>query len=80
MHFSLQEQHVQGAASIDKDSVELDLLDDGANYERILPQLWHKVWVHAAVEGDGDLGPFKVLEAGGRDCHDLSGCEFLLSP
>jgi hypothetical protein len=40
---SLQEQNVQGAAYIDEDSVELDILDNGANYERIHPRLWHKV-------------------------------------
>jgi hypothetical protein len=34
---SLQEQDGQGATSIDEDSVELDVLDDGANYERIPP-------------------------------------------
>jgi hypothetical protein len=32
----------------------------------------------AAVEGDGDLEPLKVLRGGGRDHHDLPGCEFLL--
>jgi hypothetical protein len=34
---SLQEEVVPGAASIDEDSVELDILDDGANCERIPP-------------------------------------------
>jgi hypothetical protein len=34
---SLQEQDVQGATSIDEDLVELDVLDDGANYKRIPP-------------------------------------------
>jgi hypothetical protein len=63
---SLQEQDVQGASSIDEDKVELDILDNGANYERILPRLWCKVWVVAAVEGDGDLGPFKVLKVAGE--------------
>jgi hypothetical protein len=32
----------------------------------------------APVEGDGDLKPLKVLRGGGRDRHDLPGCEFLL--
>jgi hypothetical protein len=50
-----QEQNVQGAASIDEDSVELDILDDGTDYKRIPSQLWHKVWVVNAVEGNGDL-------------------------
>jgi hypothetical protein len=54
---SLQEQDVQGATSIDEDMVELDILDDGANYERMPPRLWHKVRVVATVKGDGDLGP-----------------------
>jgi hypothetical protein len=38
----LQEQDVQGATSNAKDSVELYILDDGANDERIPPWLWHK--------------------------------------
>jgi hypothetical protein len=53
----LQEQDVQGAASIDKDSIELDILDDGADDERIPPQLCYNVWVAAVVEGDGNLVP-----------------------
>jgi hypothetical protein len=60
--------------------VELNILDDGTNYERILPRLRHKVWVVAAIECDGDLGPLKVLGGGGRDRHDELGCEFLLPP
>jgi hypothetical protein len=43
----------------------LHILDGGANYERIPPQLWHKFTVVTAVEGDGDLGPFKVLGGDG---------------
>jgi hypothetical protein len=43
------------AAPIDEDSVELDILDDGADYERIPPQLWHKIRVVATVEGNEDL-------------------------
>jgi hypothetical protein len=62
---SLQEQDVQGANSINEGSVELDVLDDGATYERILPRVWHKVRVFTTVEGDGDLEPFKVLGGGG---------------
>jgi hypothetical protein len=75
---SLQEQNVQGTTSFDEDSIELDILDDGAYYERILPRLQHKVRV--VTEGDWDLGPLKVLEGGERGCHNLSGCEFLLPP
>jgi hypothetical protein len=56
---------MQRATSIDEDSVELDILDDGVDYERIPPQLWYKVRVVTAVEGDGDLGPLKVLGGGG---------------
>jgi hypothetical protein len=52
----LQEHDVQGAASINKDSIELDILDDGANNERVPLRLWYKVWVVTAVKGDGDLG------------------------
>jgi hypothetical protein len=36
---SLQEQNVQGAVSMDKDSVELDILDDGDNNKRLPTQL-----------------------------------------
>jgi hypothetical protein len=42
-------------------------------YERVPLWLCHKVWVVAAVEGDGDLGPLYVLSDG-----DLPGFEFLL--
>jgi hypothetical protein len=31
--------------------------NDGADDERVLPRLWHKVRVVAVVEGDGDLEP-----------------------
>jgi hypothetical protein len=60
-----KKQDVQGVASIDEDSIKLDILDDGADYERIPPWLLYKVWVVAAVKGDGDLRPFKVLRGGG---------------
>jgi hypothetical protein len=56
---------VRRAASIDEDSVELAIFDNGADYEWILPWLWNKVRVDNAVEGDGDLGPLKVLRGGG---------------
>jgi hypothetical protein len=52
---SLQEHDVQGAISIDKDSVELHVLDDGAGDMGVPPQLWHKGRVIAMVAGDGDL-------------------------
>jgi hypothetical protein len=55
---------MQRATSIDEDSVELDILDDGVDYERIPPQLWYNVWVVAAVEGDEDIRPLKVLGVG----------------
>jgi hypothetical protein len=61
----LQEQDVQGATSIDEVSIDLDILNDGANNQRIPPWLWYKVRVVTAVEGDGDLGPFKILGGGG---------------
>jgi hypothetical protein len=41
--------------------VELDIIDDRANNERVLPQLCHEIQVVTTVEGDGDLKPFKVL-------------------
>jgi hypothetical protein len=62
---SLQEKNVHGATSIDEDSVELNVLDGGTDYERIPSWLWHNVW---------------VLGGGGRDRHDLLGYEFLLPP
>jgi hypothetical protein len=36
--------------------------------------------VVTVVKGDGDLRPLKVLKSDRWDCHDLSGCEFLLLP
>jgi hypothetical protein len=48
-----------------KDSIELDILDNGVNYERIPPWLWHKVGVVTVVKGNGDLEPFKVLRDAG---------------
>jgi hypothetical protein len=57
--------NVQGAASIDEDSVELDILDDGADNERIPPQLWYKVCLVTTIDSDRDLGQLKVLRGGG---------------
>jgi hypothetical protein len=54
---SLQEKNGQGAASIDEDSNELNILDDGADSEWVPPQLRHKVQVISTVEGNGDIGP-----------------------
>jgi hypothetical protein len=54
---SLQEKNAQGAASINEDSVELNILDDGVDYKRVPPRLWHKVRVVTAIEGNGDLRP-----------------------
>jgi hypothetical protein len=70
--------HFWGAASIHQQCVELDVLYDGVDYQRILPQLWNKVRVVTVVEGDEDLRPSKVLRGGGSDHQDLPGCEFLL--
>jgi hypothetical protein len=39
----LQEQYVQGASPIDEDSVELDILDNGANNQRVPTLLWDEV-------------------------------------
>jgi hypothetical protein len=58
---SLQKMEVEGAASIHHHSVELDVFYNGVDYQRIPPRLWYKVWVGTAVEGNGDLGPSKVL-------------------
>jgi hypothetical protein len=35
----LQKQNIQGATSIDEDSVELDIIDDGLDNERVPPRL-----------------------------------------
>jgi hypothetical protein len=61
---SLKEQNIQGTASINKDSIELEILDDGANNERLSTRLWDKVRVVTVVEDDGDLGPLQVLGGG----------------
>jgi hypothetical protein len=53
----LPEHNVQGAAFINKDSVKLDILDNGAGNQRVPTQLCYKVRVVTAVKGDGDLGP-----------------------
>jgi hypothetical protein len=37
--------YIQGSTDIDEDSVELDILDNGANYEKIPPWRWQKVGV-----------------------------------
>jgi hypothetical protein len=72
-------KEVEGAASIHQYYVELDVFYDGADYQRIPPRLWYKVRMVTAVEGNGDLGPSKVLGGGGTDHQDLLGYEFLLS-
>jgi hypothetical protein len=53
---STKEHDVLGAASIDEDSVELDILDDGANYEMILPRFGTKFrWsLRSKVMGTSD--------------------------
>jgi hypothetical protein len=77
---SLDEEDIQGAASINKDSVELDILYDGADYERVPPWLQHKVQVVAVVKSNGDLRPSKVLQSGRFGRHNLLGSEFFLPP
>jgi hypothetical protein len=73
-----RKKEVKGAASIHQHSVKLDVLYNGAYYQRIQPWLWNKVRVVTTVEGDGDLRPSKVLRGGGSDHQDLPGCELLL--
>jgi hypothetical protein len=62
---SLQKKNNKRAATIDEDSVELDISDNGADNHRISPRLRYKVWVVAVVKGNGDLRPFKVLGVAG---------------
>jgi hypothetical protein len=40
---SPQEQDVEGIASIDEDMVKLDVLDNGADDQRVPTRLWNKV-------------------------------------
>jgi hypothetical protein len=47
------------------DSVELNILDNGANNETVALRLRYKVWVVTAIEGNGALGPLQVLGGGG---------------
>jgi hypothetical protein len=42
---------------MDEDSVELDVLDDGADNQWVPTQLWDEVRVVASAEGDGNLRP-----------------------
>jgi hypothetical protein len=77
---SPQEQDVEGTASIDEDMVKLDVLDNGADDQRVPTRLWNKVYVVTAVEGGGNLGPPQVLRGGRSYYHDLPGGEFLLPP
>jgi hypothetical protein len=39
----LQKKEVKGVASIHQHYVELDVLYNGADYQRVLPPLWDKV-------------------------------------
>jgi hypothetical protein len=75
---SLQKKEVEGAAFINQYSIELDVFYNGADYQRIPPWLWYKVWVVTVVDGNGDLRQSKVLRGGRTDCQDLPGYEFLL--
>jgi hypothetical protein len=67
-----------GTASIYQHSIELDVLYNGANNQRVPPRHWNKVWVVTAIEDDGYLKPSKVLGCGGLDHQDLLGYELLL--
>jgi hypothetical protein len=60
--------------------IELDVLDDGADNQRVPTQLWDKVWVVAAIEGDGNLRSLQVLEGVRPYCHDLPDGKLLLLP
>jgi hypothetical protein len=73
-----RKKKVEGAASIHEHSIELNVLYDRVDYQGIPPQFWYKVRVVAAVKGNGDLEPSKVLGGGGFDYHDLLSCELLL--
>jgi hypothetical protein len=60
-----QEYDTQVASSSDEDSVEFDILNNGADNQWVLTRLWDEVWVVASVKGDGDLGPLQVLGVAG---------------
>jgi hypothetical protein len=49
---------------IDVDSVELDILDNGVDNQRVPTQFWDEVRVLTIVEGDGDLRPLQLLRGG----------------
>jgi hypothetical protein len=63
---------------IDEDSVELGVLDDGADNQRVPTRIWDEIRVVTSIEGDGDLRPLQVLRGGRPYCHDLPGGELLL--
>jgi hypothetical protein len=46
----LEQQNVKGILSINKDSVELDILDDGTDNKRVPIRLQYEVQVIASVE------------------------------
>jgi hypothetical protein len=49
---------------IDVDSVELDIIDNGVDNQRVPTQFWDEVRVLTIVEGDGDLRPLQLLRGG----------------
>jgi hypothetical protein len=53
----IQEQDIERTPPMDEDSVELDVLDDGADNQWVPTQLWDEVRVVASAEGDGNLIP-----------------------
>jgi hypothetical protein len=63
---------------INEDSVELDVLDDGADNQSVPTWLQDEVWVITLVEGNRDLRRLRVLGGGRPYCHDLLGCKLLL--
>jgi hypothetical protein len=58
--------------------VELHILYDRADSQRVSTRLRVEIWVITSVEGDGYLGPLQVLRGSRVDCHDLSVRELLL--
>jgi hypothetical protein len=66
-------------SSIDKHSLELNVLDYQTDNLGVLTQLWDEIRVIASVERDGHFRPLHVFRGCWADWPDLTGSEFLLT-
>jgi hypothetical protein len=70
-------KEIEGATSMNEHSVELNVFYDGADYQRIPPRLWYKVWEVTAVKGKDDLRPSMYSRVAGptpRTSRSMSFC------